>query len=595
MKKPNTDPDLTIPDNRFQGDLNRPTFHALPPAAWTNEPHGLVYHNGLYHIFYQKNANGPFWSHITWGHQTSPDLVRWTEERPVLWPEPGNDQFGIWSGDCIIDDNGNPLIFYTGVDGTKAGMNIATGNADLSTWQKFNGNPVIPSPPPNLVTMDFRDPFLWKENGNWYMIIGSGLVSSASGGAVFLYKSSDLTNWTYLRPLMIGQPANDGAGPFWEMPMLLNLGGKHVLVVNKVPEPGSPAISLYWTGTFVNEKFSPDFAVPKKVELINGLLAPTAEVDSLGRLVSIGIIPDGWPSPEHYTQGWAHLYSLPRIWDLDENDNLIQKPLPELSILRGKHHQFSDLTIADGQTDFLPGINSRHVEIKARIDPGTANEFGIILGKASDGSEQTVFSYNTFFEFFSLDRGQSSTNPNAPDDLLQRSYSLPKNQPVDLHIFFDGSVIEVFINEKEAFATRVFPVGTQSDGIDLFAKGGSATALKIDIWEMRDMNDPTVGIGDFLFDGMNKNNFIEKAIPNPFSKSVSVEYVLDHPGAVNYQIFDLSGRLIWKGESKFQNSGKNEITWDGKNSHGEAVPTDLYIIQLQKSTGETDFIKILKR
>ena len=105
---------LAIPESRFKKDFNRPKYHLLPAANWTNETHGLIYYKGKYHIFNQKNGANLFLGQINWGHFSSPDLVQWTEHKPVLTPEEGYDEIGIWSGHVVKDDKGVPLMMYTG-------------------------------------------------------------------------------------------------------------------------------------------------------------------------------------------------------------------------------------------------------------------------------------------------------------------------------------------------------------------------------------------------------------------------------------------------------------------------------------------------
>ncbi|MDX2249663.1 MAG: GH32 C-terminal domain-containing protein [Bacteroidia bacterium] len=591
-QSPATQPDLSIPSSRFVGDFHRPRYHAIPSAAWTNEPHGLVKHNGKYHIFYQKNANGPYWSQINWGHQSSTNLISWKEESPVIWPQPGYDQFGIWSGDCVIDNNGNPVAIYTGVDGAKASMCIATGNNDLTLWQKNPGNPIISGTPPPYVTMDFRDPYLWKEGNNWYMVIGSGLVSSVSGGTAFLYRSTDLYNWTYIRPFLIGQPSIDNAGIFWEMPVVQKFGSKYLFLVNKVPEPpNKPADALYWTGTFQNEKFTPDYISPKKLELMSHFLSPSVTTDSLGRVIAIGIIPDQLPPAEQFENGWANLYSLPRVWNLSpDGQTLEQAPLPELSLLRGKHYHYSDLAINSGQTNNLGVVSGHQLEIKATINPNNSMEMGIVIARNPSGTEQTVIAYNSFFQFLTIDRSISSTNNTVPRDPVSVNYALPSGQPFDLHIFLDGSVVEVFVNEKAAFASRIYPEDSLSQEVDLYVSGGSATFSNVDIWEMRDMNHPTVGLADEM---ISPEGLRLQIAPNPSSGTMEISCDFKNKASTRLEILDLHGVAVKTFPEEIKVPGKQVWLWDGCGDNGEKVPPQVYISVLKIDNDEVRTGKLI--
>ncbi len=161
-EKPITNPDLNIPASRFADDFHRPKYHVLPAANWTNETHGLLYYNNQYHLFNQKNGTNVYLGQINWGHYSSPDLLQWTEHRPVLTPEKGYDQLGIWSGHTIINDDGQPVIVYTGGDGNEFGMCLAfPRDSQLLTWEKYRNNPVVKGPPSQYKRKDFRDPYLW--------------------------------------------------------------------------------------------------------------------------------------------------------------------------------------------------------------------------------------------------------------------------------------------------------------------------------------------------------------------------------------------------------------------------------------------------
>ncbi|MCF8302023.1 MAG: GH32 C-terminal domain-containing protein [Bacteroidales bacterium] len=586
---PEIEPNLAIPESRFEGDFHRPIYHAIPPSAWTNEPHGLVYHDGLYHIFYQKNANGPYWSQINWGHQCSPDLITWTEEKPVLSPEPGYDQVGIWSGDCVINE-GEPTIMYTGVDGVKATMDIATSSDNMLEWEKYPQNPVVDHPPTTYNHMDFRDPFFWQDGNTWYMIIGSGI--QGTGGTVFMYKSDDFYNWEFIRPLFIGHDNEDNSGIFWEMPVFMKFGDKRVLLVNKVPEPNAPANALYWVGEFINERFFPDHEMPKKLEIINHLLSPTVTTDTEGREVGIGIIPDHLPAEENYENGWAHLYSLPRVYYLKDNEKLAQKPHPDLVKLRGEHHHFENIEVVQHEENYLDGLSGRNMEIKAIIDPGDAGKVGIILGKSPNEEELTKIYYDFTFDSFVVDLNQASTNPNVPAGTKTGEYELPQDKPFEMRVFIDGSVVEVFINEESAFTTRIFPELENSTGIDLFAEGGTATGIKVDAWEMLDMHAPNLGIGDSKD---KTGNIINLVRPNPFMDQINFELKIPEPSQVELIIYNILGKQVDKISAGQGVSGNQQITWDGRNAVGKDLSPQIFIAEL-KVDGKTRGVeKIIKK
>lgn len=161
--------DLTIPATRFEGDPMRPMFHGMPAAAWTNETHGMTYSDGKFHLFFQKNANGPYMARLHWGHLTSTNLYDWKEEPIAIAPGNNYDIKGCWSGLVFSDEEltkGKPSAIYTGVDYVKAV--IAQANPlddDLIFWEKSSRNPIISGRPAGL-SDDFRDPYFFRaENG----------------------------------------------------------------------------------------------------------------------------------------------------------------------------------------------------------------------------------------------------------------------------------------------------------------------------------------------------------------------------------------------------------------------------------------------
>lgn len=582
-ERPLDPPVLAVPASRFEGDLHRPIFHAIPPANWMNEPHGLIFYKGLYHIFYQKNGNGPYWGRLNWGHQTSPDLVSWTEQKVVLAPDPDvYDKEGCWSGVSFAAD-GKALIMYTGVDGATAQMCLAE-TINGFDYQKFTGNPVVLNPPAPYTASDFRDPFIWQENGTFYMIIGTG---NAIGGAALMYKSTDHITWQYLYPIKHGVAAIDFSGTFWELPMFLDFGEKQIFTAQPVPGNGVPARILYWTGTFQNEFFTADSLKPKQLEPGDALLGVTTTTDTQGRTIAIGIIPDILPDFEQRKNGWAHLMSLPRVWSLSaDGATLLQKPLPELSKLRGENHHFQDLAVAENQTDFLTGTLGRHLEIQMTIAPGTATKTGIVLAKSADNSEYTRIYWDLTAGILVIDRTKSSINSAAPSGFLTTPI-LQNGQALSLHIFLDGSVLEVFINDEKALSTRIFPEKPGSMGLDLFTVGGTATFLNLDVWEMKNMLDPSVTAvesPDFL-----KKNAIENVFPNPSAGSFSIKINLPQAGIVVVQLFDMSGKTVFVQPFGQQEQGISTLVFSPKNLHG-----GVYFLQILHNGQPSGTTKIFK-
>jgi beta-fructofuranosidase len=572
QNNPPAAPDMHTPDSRFAGDFHRPKYHAIPTSNWCNESHGLFYLNGQYHMFYQKNGNGGYIYEQNWGHLVSSNLRQWQEVQPALWPEPGWDNYGIWSGHEITDPQGNPLIVYTGVNGIKAAIGEASPvSTDFQIWKKNPLNPVIPGAPTTVANSDFRDTYVFNEAGTWYMIVGSGLLNPGVG-CVFIYKSSDLLSWQYLGIMYQGNNTAYDSGVFWEMPIFRKFGNKYMLMVNKTPQTNSPARDLYWVGTFSNGVFTPDNPQAKNLEVVNWLLSPAVNFDVAGRLTAIGIIPDLLPSSEQYKNGWQNLFALPRVWQM-QNDTLYQSPHPDLDADRGDSFVLSNINIQPGNTEFIK-LSGFQAEITASILPGTASRFGFIVEKNEDGSEYTRIYYDIASHAFVFDASKSSTNGNTPRQILSGSLPLKAADPIEWHIYIDGSVIEVFINNKWAFAGRVYPTKNSSSRIDLFSEGGNASASLVKAWSRGDLSPytvvnppPTVAMDSF------------KIWPVPTQNLLNIQLPTGISGTGHINIYNMSGMLLQSSQQSVDPSN-NMTSMYLSNGDGSYLPTGVYVIKM---------------
>ncbi len=457
----------------YSADTNRPAFHAIPDYGWANESYGLIYHDNQYHMFYQKNDVFLGIAKQNWGHFTSPDLVKWTEKNPVLWPEAAWEKEGIWSGGSIIQDNGTPTLYYTGVNGLKAGIGIATSTDNFTTAVKDTSNPVIPQAP-STVNMDFRDPYVWRENGKYHMVVGSGV--SGVGACLVYYSSTDFKNWQGGNIAFQGS-LGKGDGAFWEMPVIYTFpNGKKVLVVQKTPDPGNPARTFYWTGNFSNGIFTPDHPDSKDYEVVNGFLSPTVAKDKSGIPAAIGIIPDEVKSEFQQQQGWAHLFSVPHTWDLDNANNLIIKPHPNLLTARQSSTAYNNLNITPASTGLFGNYQNRHFEMEATVNVGTASKVGFIFGKSANGQELYKVYYDVAAKQWVVDASQSSLSNLVRKDVRKGNYNISSNGTFNVRIYVDGSVLEVFVDGKSHFTGRFFPTLSDAKGVDMFSEGGNATA-----------------------------------------------------------------------------------------------------------------------
>ena len=257
-------------------DPLRPQFHLLPAANWMNDPDGPIYFDGRYHMFYQYNPNGAFWGSMHWGHATSPNMIHWHHEPIAIAPtQNGYDRDGVFSG-AIVLDRGTPTAIYTGVapptlkDGShtwREAQCLAVSHDSMRTWQKLP-KPILESPPTGLSVTGFRDPCLWREGKEWKMVLGSGVTGK--GGVILLYRSPDLRTWTYVHPLLEGQPGSAkstnpvDSGEMWECPDFFPLGDCHVLLI-------STKGKVFWkVGDYREQRFHPVGGSPATERLGSG-------------------------------------------------------------------------------------------------------------------------------------------------------------------------------------------------------------------------------------------------------------------------------------------------------------------------------------
>ncbi len=461
--KPDSSPDLQINGQWCSDDPQRPIYHALPPRAWTNEPHGLIHWGGQYHLFYQKNPNGPYWGHISWGHMTSPDLYRWTEMPVALTPEPGPDSEGCWSG-SVIDHNGKLTLIYTGGNGSRAGICLAQ-SGDGIHFAKHPANPIIPQPPQGMGCAEFRDPFAWREGDTYYLIVGSAIKDV--GGTALLYRSKDLVSWEYRKPLLIGD--RDTSGVFWEMPNFVKLGDLHALFVCEVPGRES-----YWVGTWKDETFTPRTMCPQRLELFNHLLSPTPHALEDGRTITMGIIPDERSPKECWRAGWAHLYSLPRIVTVDAHGRVHQTAFEGVEQWSKPQASLSNIALTDGAMKWIADGTGRCLNIRTVFKRGDSRSVTLRVRSSSDGREQTDIHYEWEIGKLVLDRSRSSLDPMVKRDIQESTYFPDQDGILELNVFLDVSVLEVFLDRRAAFATRIYPTLGNSDGVAVGSRGDGA-------------------------------------------------------------------------------------------------------------------------
>jgi sucrose-6-phosphate hydrolase SacC (GH32 family) len=421
----------------------RPAFHFSPKKNWTNDPCGLFYKDGVYHLFFQYNPEGDQWGHMSWGHATSRDLIHW-DEHPVAIPEGGGVM--IFTGSSVVEPSGRIASIYTGHRPTKPAhqnQNVAYSK-DAHTWVKYEGNPVLDIG--NNVT-DFRDPkvFWHAPSQRWIMVVMLPLEHKAQ-----FYASADLRKWSHLSDFgPAGVKGSECECPdFYQLPVDGN--PKNTRWVLKVgisrQHVAGGSGEQYFIGTFDGTKFVNDNPAEKTLWLDYG---PDCYCEFSFSNTPSGSPPKavGWMSNWVYagkipTSPWRGQMTMPRQFSLRTTPagiRLFQDPPPEMRKLRGSR--------VDGNQ--VPEIFEMKSTVK--LNAGEKAEWTLLDGLklGYDGVKNELY----------LDRthaGDTSFSPQFP-----ARYAAPvtlNGRPLDLDVFVDRSSIEVFAMQGEiVFTALVFP------------------------------------------------------------------------------------------------------------------------------------------
>jgi sucrose-6-phosphate hydrolase SacC (GH32 family) len=458
-------------------DPHRPVYHFTAPEAWINDPNGVIYAEGRYHLFYQYSPvleNGSR-SPICWGHAVSSDLVHWKDWPVAMWPDTRYDQGGVYSGNTVIDDAGQPVAFYTGNvrDHAETYGIMARSSDGWLTWDKQMV--MDDRQRPNANSPVHWDGQVWKDGGTWYQLIGGTTGQPKPQGAAWLWSSPDLRHWTLRKNIA----ESIRHGQFWELPYLVPLDGRHVLMVGC----GNP----YWIGRYDKQtmSFAPEDQRPQSMDNGNYYSFNPNMVDDKGPGGGPRRIMHGWvtgpASPVQDVPYWQGAHSLPRVLRLRDN-RVRQEPVPELQALRGQHDAFGDLRSAQ---DGLRQIRGDALEIAAVFEPGPARQFGLKLRVSPDGKEYVRVWVDALQCRFGVDGPALKLSGPQSREIVangsQESYLKP-GEPVDMRVFLDRSVLEVYVNGV-AQTARPFS-SPKALGLELLDDGGRVRLRNLHVWQM---------------------------------------------------------------------------------------------------------------
>ena len=495
---------------QFENDPYRPTYHFLPPCGWLNDPNGAIFWKGRYHLFYQYY---PYAAHhlrefadlhiehfkLCWGHASSRDLVHWVHHPIALMPSVEGPDSRVCASGHAVDNNGVATIIYFGIPG---GTCIATSeDDDLLTWKK---HPQAVIPAPMQGDADFGhygvgDPCMWREGDRWYALCG--WRDPEGGDTASLFISKDTIHWDFIHSFYKSDRKWTSVDDDCACPDFSNLGEKHLLLFHS-HQTGVQ----YYLGSYRNEIFYPENH--GYMNWAGGQLnAPISMLDGKGRRLFWGWVCEARTQEAQRASGWAGVLSLPRVLSLSAEGSLEIDPAPELEALRHHYRKKNEIPI-DGDADIIvPDARGDCLELAIEIELRTADECGLKVRCSPDGMEQTVISYRHSAGKLVIDTRKSSLR----DDILQpwprpwatlfsdpvkyekstkhiqiqeAPFRLEAGERLQLRVFLDRSILEVFANRRQCVTQRLYPSRSDSVDVVLFSRGGAARFISVEAWEM---------------------------------------------------------------------------------------------------------------
>lgn len=494
-------------------ESHRPQFHFSPPRQWMNDPNGMVYYEGEYHLFYQHYPDSNVWGPMHWGHAVSEDLVHWEHLPIALYP----DSLGyIFSGSAVVDWNNAsgfgvndepPLIAiftYHNDEGAKAERNdyqyqgIAYSNDKGRTWTKYEGNPVVPNPG----IRDFRDPkVIWHEDSQqWIMVF-------AAWDHVKFYGSPNLKDWT---PLSEFGKEWGNHGGVWECPDLfpLTIKGaeetKWVLLLSINPGgPNGGSATQCFVGDFDGREFTLDDGFAKAIAEEESAIWLDYGRDNYAGVTWSDIPTEdgrrifmGWMSNWDYAQivpttVWRSAMTIPRelnLLQLKAGLRLSTLPVTELEKLRTKTHALSTIELSDTLelTDSL-GFSPAMMEVVLAVELPDDGQVDVGIELGNDQDESYRIGFDQAQNLFYSDRTNAG-NTKFSEKFATGLHTAPRvisDNTLELHLFFDVASVELFADNGTTVMTEIFFPNKDFGQVKLYAQKGSVKLKKARFYELK--------------------------------------------------------------------------------------------------------------
>ena len=470
---------LTMGKNPNKEEKYRQVAHFTPEIGWMNDPNGMVYHDGEWHLFYQHNPIGSRWGNMSWGHAVSRDLVKWEYLPVAIYPDA---VCTIWSGSCVIDKNNtagfgeNAMVAIYTSAGSKQTQSIAYSTDNGRTFTKYENNPVLESE-----QADFRDPKVF-----WHEPTQRWIMPLACGNGMEFYSSKNLREWTFESRFGEEYGCHNGV---WECPDLFELpykdGTKWVLICSiwRNNEHGSSV--QYFVGDFDGHTFTCD--TPKEYTDWVGWGRDNYAIVTWGnapdgRRVGLGW-QDNWmyaSNEEFPTTDFRAYMSLPCEMKLIEHEGrakLVSQPVKEFSAYLQDIYSQENIAIAS-QYAVPAELGENEAQwIECVMENSGAQVMGVVL--SNDKGEEVKIYFDNEAQAFKVDRtkaGDSSFHERFAG-VIEAPMSSAKEQK--LTIVVDRASVECF-TDISAASNLVFP-SQGYNHITLYTVGGKATAKEIKV------------------------------------------------------------------------------------------------------------------
>ncbi len=476
MVQSNLQSQVQLDANATNESLYRPNFHFTPKKGWMNDPNGMIFLNGQYHLFYQHYPDATVWGPMHWGQATSKDLVQWDHQPIALYP----DSIGmIFSGSAVLDKNNTSGLGRNGVaplvaiftqhfmPGEKAGrtdfqnQSIAYSLDQGKTWTKYAGNPVLKTP--NL--KDFRDPKVI-----WHGPTQKWIMSLAVANHIEFYSSPNLINWTKESEMGKDLFAHGGV---WECPDLLSfdVNGKTVWVLLVSMNPGGPnsgSATQYMVGDFDGHVFKPFTTDIKWMDYGPDNYAGVNFSNLGDRKVLIG-----WMSNWNYanlvpTEKWRSAMTVPRELslvkqDTDANANinssqnqnnflLVSRPVKELEAHFTKMLSKKNMV---AEKEFTLMGAGKILPNRIDLDIVKATDFDIVFSNAFN--EKLIIGYDAAKKQFFIDRRNAGvSNFHQGFAALPTAPRFVADAEMDLSVLIDKTSVELFADGGRTVMTALF-------------------------------------------------------------------------------------------------------------------------------------------